>query len=49
MIDLTFTSLEVETQQTWVINGALSMYSDYEVIVFDRASLDDTVDGMKSS
>lgn len=48
-IDLTFTTSEIGAMDPWIIDEELSTPSEYEVIVFDTASLDETIEGMRTS
>lgn len=49
IIDLTFTTPNIAVLDTCVIEKELSTPLDYEVVVCDWVSVDETVDGMGTS
>lgn len=49
IINHTFPTPEIRVLYTWIIDRELTITSDYEVIVFDHKSLEDTVGGMRTS
>lgn len=49
VIDLTFTTPELKTLDSWIIDEELATLSEYEFIVFDIANLNETVSIMGMS